>query len=123
MVCRRASGSLAMQERIRWTRAGGVSMGGASGSALMTAVMMLAVLSPAKARRGDKFIQDAAEREDVAAGIGVFALELLGTHVLERSENCVFLRQTFSDRALGGRRLARELGQAEVEELNAGLSE
>ena len=77
-------------------------------------------------------VEHAAEREDVAAGVGVAALELLGRHVLERPEDralrvvsgCAPLesrRQARRCRTARLRRRGGELREAEVEQLHARL--
>ena len=38
-------------------------------------------------------VDDRAEREDVRAGVSLFPLELLGSHVLQRAEDGAFARQ------------------------------
>lgn len=39
---------------------------------------------------GEEFVEDAAEGEDVGAGVGGFGLELFGGHVLEGPEDLAF---------------------------------
>jgi hypothetical protein len=76
---------------------------------------------------GRHFVKHGAERENVRAGVGLSALELLGRHVLERPQDRSFLGQRRRDgpgwklghvgHAPGRRRQAR---QSEVEQLHAG---
>jgi hypothetical protein len=73
-------------------------------------------------------VEDRAERKDVAARIRGPALELLRRHVLQRADDGAFLRDLReTHRGLGVRRRPREqlsrFGQAEVEQLHAGLRE
>ena len=45
------------------------------------------------ATAGQHLVEDGAEREHVGAGVGLLAFELLGRHVLQRSEDGALLRE------------------------------
>src|SRR6185295_17162058 len=79
---------------------------------------------------GQHLVEDASEREEVAARVGLPALELLRRHVLERAEDraasrerLALLKRRRHARGLGDDLLRRrlELGEAEVEQLHARL--
>ena len=74
-----------------------------------------------RALAGDHLVQHRAEGEDVGAGIDVVALQLLGRHVGQRAENLPVEGERRGRRLLGD--AAGHLGQAEVEQLGAGLGE
>ena len=49
-------------------------------------------------------VEHTTQSEDVGSGIGLQAVELLGSHVLKRAEDCAFLREWLG--------LGREVRQA-----------
>jgi len=75
----------------------------------------------------DQLVQQCTESPNVCVMIDGFAFHLLRSHVLERSDDRLFLGEVF---LLGGRLgrarrrfVRRESGQAEVQKLHAGLRE
>jgi hypothetical protein len=79
---------------------------------------------------GEQFVEHAAERPDVAARVGLAALELLGRHVLERAEQralggepCRRLRERRERRARAPARGGHRAGESEVHELRARAGE
>ena len=104
--------------------------GGAAGATCVTrggskcriAPMSEAWLEPVNARcPGDHLVQHRAKGEDVRTGIDVAALQLLGGHVRQGPENLTVERERRRRRML--RDAAGHLGQAEVEQLGAGLGQ
>ena len=67
-------------------------------------------------------VQDQSEGEDVAARVGIFAVEQLRRHVLRGAEDPPLLGELGGGRFLG-RRVSALLGQAEVEQLEARLGD
>ncbi len=69
--------------------------------------------------------QDGAERKDVAARIGLAALELFRRHVLHRPGDCPFLRERLLGRAvaLHNRQRGSRLGDAEIQQLGTASGE
>ncbi len=77
---------------------------------------------------GEHLVQDRAEREDVAARIGLLAFQLLRGHVPDGAEDSSLLGQVFGagghqGGAQGGVGTLAELRQTEVEKLGSGLGE
>lgn len=74
---------------------------------------------------GHHLVQQRAEGKDVRARIGVFAFDLFGRHVLQRTEDGPFARECCPSRRCGLRREGCGSGlgfcQSEVEQLRAGL--
>ncbi len=71
-----------------------------------------------------QLVEHRAEREDVGAGVGVLPADLLGGHVADGAEHGSGLRAARLRRRRGqrgGRLGPRELGQAEVEDLDAAV--
>ena len=73
------------QHTIKRIRQGKLLLRNAGGSAVMMAEMTLAALSPSNARQ--HFVKCQSEREDVAAAVGLLALQLFRRHVLEGSRD------------------------------------
>jgi hypothetical protein len=67
----------------------------------------------------EHLVQHAPEAEDVAARVGVFAVQLLRRHVLQRAENLSFGRQSRRQRGVDIRQRAARRGQSEIEQLDA----
>ena len=71
----------------------------------------------------EHFVEDGAETEDVAAGVGGLAADLFGGHVADGAENYAGLRGGMIEGCVGvfGRGFA-EFGQAEIEDFDAAVA-
>jgi len=76
---------------------------------------------------GERFVEDGAKRENVAAAVELLALDLLGRHVLESADDGAFFCNGRRGRGVGegdgGDGRGDGLGKAKVEKLGAGLGE
>jgi hypothetical protein len=72
-----------------------------------------------RAMAREHLVEDRPQREDVASRVGGFRLDLLGRHVPERSHDDAWLGRGRKARDRCGSFRLRQLGQAEVEDLDA----
>ncbi len=131
-VWMRSSGSLARHADTMRPRAGGIRGAAAArdgGSACMMAPMRLAWLLPLKARaaRGH-LVEHAAQGPQVAARVGLPALQLLGRHVQEGAHQGPLGREAArrgqgAGQVAGGRARRHGAGQAEVHQLGSGAGQ
>ena len=94
--CQRCSGAFARQVRIRYSSPGGTvtpAVAQAVGSDWMILAISVALLRAfERLLAGHRLEEDGAEREDVASGVGLVALELFRRHVLQRAGDRPVLR-------------------------------
>ena len=73
-----------------------------------------------RAPSGEYFVKRQTEREDIAAGVGLLALQLLGRHVLEGAENLTFTSEGAGNGVVGFfESCDGGFGEAKVEEFHA----
>jgi hypothetical protein len=80
------------------------------------------ILGEKGALAGEDFVEYAAEGENIRPGVGGLALQLLGSHVLQRADNGAFLRERPGFRFVAMRVFHQlEFREAEVENFDAGF--
>ena len=88
----------------------------------IAAIVSAGRVAPERALAREHLVQDHAESEDVASGVGGPGLDLLGRHVAERSHDDAGSVAVGSFETLSGALDLHQLREAEVEDLDAALS-